>query len=121
MKTVLVVDDEYLIRWALHEGLNSSFRVLTASGVDEALRILDVERVEAVITDLRMPLRSGMELVKNLRGDRPDVKVFVMSAAANDDDLRRCFDLDVETVLRKPLELPVIRGMLEHHLVSHPD
>ncbi|HKS17227.1 MAG TPA: response regulator, partial [Planctomycetota bacterium] len=63
MKTVLVVDDEYLLRWALKEGLKDRYRILTAGSVDEAIRILETERVDAVITDIRMPMRSGVELV----------------------------------------------------------
>ena len=120
MKTVLVVDDEYLIRWALKEGLKDRYRVVTAASVDEALKAIEAERVDAVITDLRMPLRSGMELVKFLRGERPEVKVFVISAVGSDDEFNRCYDLDVEAVLRKPLELPLIRRIVEIHLNGAP-
>jgi two-component system response regulator PilR (NtrC family) len=120
MKTVLVVDDEYLIRWALKEGLKDRYRVLTAASVDEALKSMNAEPVDAVITDLRMPIRSGMELVKILRGEQPRVKVFVISAVGSDDEFNRCYDLDVEAVLRKPLELPLIRRMVELHLNGSP-
>lgn len=116
MKTVLVVDDEYLLRWALKEGLKDCYRILTAGSVDEAIRVLEAETVDAVITDIRMPMRSGVELVKHVRGSRPGVKVFVISAVGSDDDMRRCYDCDVEAVLRKPLELPLIRRMVELHL-----
>jgi len=116
VKTVLVVDDEYLLRWALNEGLKDRYRILIAGSVDEALKVLDAEPVDAVLTDIRMPLRSGVELVKRIRGERPDVKVFVMSAVGSDDDMRDCYDCDVEAVLRKPLEIPLIRRMLELHL-----
>jgi two-component system response regulator PilR (NtrC family) len=116
MKSVLIVDDEYLIRWALKEGLKQKYRMLTASGVEEALKILDADRVDAVITDIRMPIRSGIDLVKHLRGNRPGVKIFAITAAGSDDDLRRCYDLEVISVLRKPLELPVIRALLDRHV-----
>ena len=116
MRTVLVVDDEYLLRWALKEGLKDEYRILTAESVDEALMILASEEIDAVITDIRMPVRSGVELVKHLRATRPGVKVFVISAAGTDDDARRCYECDVEAVLRKPLEIPVIRRMVELHL-----
>jgi response regulator RpfG family c-di-GMP phosphodiesterase len=118
MKTVLVVDDEFLIRWALKEGLKERYRVLTVDSVDEALKVLASEPIDAVITDLRMPLRSGMDLVKFLRGERPDVKVFVISAVGSDDEFNRCYDLEVEAVLRKPLELPLIRRVMDLHLLG---
>lgn len=116
MKTVLVVDDEFLIRWALKEGLKERYRVLTVDSVDEALKFLATEPIDAVITDLRMPIRSGMDLVKFLRGERPEVRVFVISAVGSDDEFNRCYDLDVEAVLRKPLELPLIRRVIDLHL-----
>ena len=116
MKSVLVVDDEFLIRWALREGLKDRYRVTTASSVDEALEFIGSGPVDAVITDLRMPLRSGMDLVKFLRGERPEVKVFVISAVGSDDEFNRCYDLDVEAVIRKPLELPLIRRLMELHV-----
>ena len=115
MKTVLVVDDEYLLRWALNESLKDRYRILNAGSVDEALKVLDAEPVDAVLTDIRMPLRSGVELVKLIRGQRPEVKVFVMSAVGSDDDMRDCYDSEVEAVLRKPLEIPLIRRMMELH------
>lgn len=120
MKTVLVVDDEFLIRWALIEGLKDRYRILPASSVDEAVRILETESVDAVITDIRMPIRSGVELVKHVRGRHPGVKVFVISAAGTDDDMRRCYEFEVESVLRKPLELPLIRRMMDVHLSEAP-
>ena len=113
---MLVVDDEYLIRWAIQEGLRDHYKVWTAPSVAEALDVLRRERVDAVITDLRMPLGSGLDLVKTIRVEQPRVKVFVASSAGTDDDMRRCYDFDVEAVLRKPLELPVLRGMLDLHL-----
>jgi len=116
MKTLLVVDDEYLLRWALKEGLKDRYRILTAGCVDDAIRVLETEAVDAVITDIRMPMRSGVELVKHVRSNRPGIKVFVISAVGSDDDMRRCYDCDVEAVLRKPLELPLIRRMVELHL-----
>jgi len=116
MKTVLVVDDEYLIRWALKEGLKDRYRVLAASSVDEAIKIVESERVDAVITDLRMPLRGGVDLVKFLRGGHSVIKVFVISAVGSDDECNRCLDLDVEAVLRKPVEIPLIRRMMDLHL-----
>ena len=120
MKTVLVVDDEFLIRWALKEELKDRYRVLTAASVDEAMDVLESEKIDAVISDLRMPLCSGMELVKHVRGLRPEVKVFVISAVGSDDEFNRCYDLDVDAVLRKPLEIPLICRLLELHLDAPP-
>jgi two-component system response regulator PilR (NtrC family) len=115
-KTVLVVDDEFLIRWALQEGLKDRFRVLTAGTVAEALDTLEREAVDAVVTDLKLPDRDGLELIRHLRGFRPEMKVFVITAYGSDDVVDRLFALDVEAYVRKPFEIHLIRDMLEAHL-----
>ena len=112
MKTVLVVDDEYLIRWALKEGLKETFRVLTAASVPEALALLKAETVHAVVTDLRMPGGNGMQLVEALRAAGPEVKIFVISAYGSDDVIDRLFQLEVDGYVRKPFEIELVRDML---------
>ena len=116
MKTVLIVDDEYLIRWSLKEGLKDRFRVLTAATVREALALLQSETVHAVVTDLRMPGDNGMQLVEALRQRQTDVKVFVISAYGSDDVIDRLFQLDVDGYIRKPFEIELVRDMLETRL-----
>ncbi len=116
MKTVLIVDDEYLIRWSLKEGLKDHFRVLTAGAVAEALALLQAETVHAVVTDLRMPGGNGMQLVEALRQRQPDVKVFVISAYGSDDVIDRLFQLDVDGYIRKPFEIELVKDMLETRL-----
>jgi DNA-binding NarL/FixJ family response regulator len=121
MKTVLVVDDEYLIRWSLREGLKETFRVLTAGSVMEALDTLAKEPVDAVVTDLRMPGADGMELVEALRAARPSVKIFVISAYGSDAVIDRLFQLDVDGYIRKPFEIELVRDMLETRLRGPED
>lgn len=121
MKIVLVVDDEYLIRWSLREGLKDRFRVLTAGSVAEALDVLAKEPVDAVVTDLRMPGKNGMELVEALRAARPSVKVFVISAYGSDAVIDRLFQLDVDGYIRKPFEIQLVRDMLETRLTARTE
>ena len=96
--------------------MRDRFDVRIAASVDEALSVLQSMSIDAVLTDLRMPVKGGIELVKAVRSRWPGVKVFVMSAVGSDDDMRRCYDCDVEAVLRKPLEMPLIRRLFELHL-----
>ncbi len=119
MKTILVVDDEHLIRWSLYEGLKDRFNVLTAASVDRAVALLTKIKVDAVVTDIRMPGRDGMELVQMLRACAPDVKVFVITAYGSDELIDRVYALEIEGFIRKPFKIELIRDMLESHLVEH--
>lgn len=116
MKKVLVVDDEFLIRWSMQETLKDRFEVATAASVAEALRHIEQGRIDAIITDLRLPDGSGMELVEHLRAHQPWVKIFVVTAYGSDEIIDRLFALDVEAYLRKPFEMRLVRDMLEAHV-----
>src|SRR5690606_3852388 len=61
---VLIVDDEEIVRTALEQWLRlSGFATLTASSADEALVLLDESRPHVVLSDVRMPGLSGLDLM----------------------------------------------------------
>ena len=66
--TILVVDDEAYVRDSVMELIESKgFRALGAGGVAPAIAILAAEAVDAVLTDLKMPGGSGLELLEAVR------------------------------------------------------
>jgi CheY-like chemotaxis protein len=67
--TILVVDDDPDIRFALASILELSFDVIDAEHGAQALELLERHRVSLVITDVRMPVMDGRELVRRIRGD----------------------------------------------------
>ncbi len=81
--TILVVEDEILIRLAISDYLrNSGFRVLEASNAGEALSVFAAgEPIELVFTDVSMPGRmNGGDLARWIRQHFPDVKVLLTSS-----------------------------------------
>jgi DNA-binding response OmpR family regulator len=67
-ETLLVVDDAPATLEVLERNLASrGFRVFTAPGVAEAIRILNAVPVDLVITDLKMPGGSGLDLIRHVR------------------------------------------------------
>jgi len=80
---ILVVDDSEATLEVIQRNLTGAgYRVFTAPGVPEALRILEVTRLDLVITDLKMPKVSGMDLVKHVRQNCPDVEVMMITGYA---------------------------------------
>src|SRR4051794_6448169 len=61
--TLLVVDDEPYILPTLKALLMNEFDVFTASGADQAQQILQTQRIDVLLTDQRMPRRTGVELL----------------------------------------------------------
>ncbi|CAH2604289.1 Response regulator [Rhodovastum atsumiense] len=78
---ILVVDDEVEVREILAETLEDfGYSVMTAGNGEEALSVVLREHgVGLVITDVRMPGMTGLELADQIRHRRPDVKVVLIS------------------------------------------
>ncbi|MGG5288756.1 response regulator [Pseudomonas shirazensis] len=93
MKTILIVDDEYLIAEILGYALeDEGFLVEKANNGEKALDLLRKKPVDLVITDYMMPKKNGQELAKAIRKDPalshlPLILMSGAQAAQADDDL----------------------------------
>jgi CheY-like chemotaxis protein len=81
LRTLLVVDDDTVVREIVAERLEGSgYSVLQAAGGEDALRIVnDRSDVDLIITDVRMPGMSGVELMRRVASLGASVKVILMS------------------------------------------
>lgn len=80
-RTILLVDDEPGLLELLKEGLEDfNFFVFCATNGSEALEIMKMHQVDCLITDIKMPVMSGIELVTILRENRPTLPVFFITA-----------------------------------------
>jgi len=76
--TILIVDDEKHTREGLRQSLEEEFDVYTASNIDEALNVLDADRIDLVLTDLRLGGEDGMALIeKVLHRARPPICILM--------------------------------------------
>ncbi|MDH4231728.1 MAG: sigma-54 dependent transcriptional regulator [Nitrospirota bacterium] len=81
MPLALIVDDDRNIRTVLKGMLEESgFSVMTSQNVEEALPIIVEQDLDLVITDLKMPGKSGMDLLAECRGLKPAVPVIMVTA-----------------------------------------
>jgi putative nucleotidyltransferase with HDIG domain len=81
---ILIVDDEQAVRRLLSKGLEmEGFDCSDAPGGAEALKLLETQPFDAVISDLRMPGMSGQELLRAVREKHPRV-AFLMATAVDD-------------------------------------
>lgn len=120
-RTVLIVDDEAVIR----EVLSTLFQkqgcaVFTAPEGDAALRICRTSSVDLVITDLAMPDKDGFELVQQLRSEFPATKIMVMSGMSHPEGyLKASRHLGAHAALAKPFTLPSIWASAEALLTGN--
>jgi DNA-binding NtrC family response regulator len=78
--TILLVDDDSAIRRFVSVALDhNNFSITTAASAEEALPFLARDEFDLVITDFRMPGKSGEAVVNAVREKRPDAKVILMT------------------------------------------
>ena len=78
--TILVVDDEALICQQLERlYTHSGYRAVVGSSAEQALKKLEEEDIDLVVTDIRLPGMSGIELTKRMHEAYPDVPVIVIT------------------------------------------
>ncbi len=104
-RTILIVDDDVAMRDML-AGLfrDQGHEVLTAGSVDEALEIAGNAEPDAVLSDIRMPGRSGIELVGAMRSLRPDTPVVLMTAFGSIDSAVEAMRAGAYDYVTKPFE-----------------
>jgi DNA-binding response OmpR family regulator len=104
---VLIVDDEVLLLRTLSSALvEGGFDVLAASSAEEAELELDrSEPVDLLVLDVKLPGKSGLELLRERREQGFAGRAVVMTAFDNPDSERLCRTLTVDHYLRKPFDL----------------
>jgi two-component system response regulator (stage 0 sporulation protein F) len=114
---ILIIDDDphFLRVWSrILSGAN--FRVDTASGVNEALRILRDQRIDLVISDMRMPDTDGLSFVQEIRRVGNNLPVVILTAYGEVDTYLQAMNLGATEFLNKPIKsdelLRVVRACL---------
>ncbi|MDX1565789.1 MAG: sigma-54 dependent transcriptional regulator, partial [Phycisphaeraceae bacterium] len=94
------------------------FRAVTASNGTEAMELVRRHRPRAVVTDLKMPNMSGIELLENIRSADPDLPVILMTAYATVDTAVAAMKQGAFDYVQKPFEakhlVAVVRRAVEH-------
>lgn len=101
---ILVVDDENGPRQALRMLLKPFYEVLTATGADAALELLQQETVGVVITDLRMPGSSGIALLREVKTNWPEIEVIILTGYGQLDSAMAAIDLGAFAYVEKPFD-----------------
>jgi two-component system response regulator HupR/HoxA len=85
--TVLVVDDEAQVQASLQRCLEDDYRVLAVGSGSEALQLLEREPVDLVLCDQRMPEMTGVEFLREIRGQYPEVLRVLITGYTDPDDM----------------------------------
>jgi two-component system response regulator HydG len=101
--SILVVDDAPDTLEILQRNLSSQgYQVFSAGGVVEAIRLLDDHPVDLVITDLKMPKVSGLDLVRHVRANLRDTEIIMITGYASVEGAVQAIKVGAEEYLAKP-------------------
>ena len=118
--TVLIVDDETLLLRTLSNALRDvGYEVLSASSAEggEALLESRTGSVDLMLLDVKLPGRSGLDLLEQQRRQGYVGSAIVMTAFDSPDSEGRCRQLSVDRYLRKPFDLEAMLGLI-HDLLE---
>ncbi|MBI2709352.1 MAG: response regulator [Actinobacteria bacterium] len=120
---ILVVEDDPVILDLLVMSFElEGWTVVRASDGAEGLAVARAERPDAVVTDVMMPVHSGLDLLADLRGDADlaSIPVVVLSARALDRDVEAGFAAGADDYVTKPFEPDDLLERVEKLLGRRP-
>jgi DNA-binding NtrC family response regulator len=110
---ILIVDDEPNALKVLSAILNrSGYTSIGASDVDSAIRILNREDIDTIITDLKMPDKDGMDLFDYVRKNTPDIPVIFLTAYGTVDSAVQAITEGAFYYFIKPPDYNKLKGIL---------
>ncbi len=114
---ILVVDDEKLVRWSVAEGLRKEgFEVEEAKDAESAFGILRDSRIDLVLLDVRLPGKSGIDVLRTLRDEAHQAGVIMITAFSEVREAVESMKLGALDYLIKPVDADAIKLVIERVL-----
>jgi DNA-binding NtrC family response regulator len=104
---ILVVDDEAPVRDIIRKGLSQmgGFSVEVAQNGPEAIEKIEKDVFDLVLTDLKMPEMDGLQLLRTIKGTRPEVMVILMTAYGTIETAVEAMRIGANDYITKPIDL----------------
>jgi nitrogen regulation protein NR(I) len=116
MHTILIVDDDKSIRYSLKRMMEDKYSILTAKNGEEALERVKETFPDLIIMDIKMPGRSGIEILKEIKGMDPKSLVILMTAYGTTDTAIEAMKYGAFDYILKPFPIPRMKGLVEKAL-----
>ncbi|MBI5967720.1 MAG: sigma-54-dependent Fis family transcriptional regulator [Deltaproteobacteria bacterium] len=113
---ILIVDDEVRMQRIFEINLSPKYEVLTCGDGKEALGIVRGRDIGLMLTDLKMPGMNGVDLLKEVRKDRPDLPVIIMTAYGTVESAVQAMKEGAADYILKPIKMDEMEVLIEKTL-----
>lgn len=121
-ETILIVDDESIVREAIRDWLvDAGYEVTTAETGEKALEILGREQFGLIILDVRLPGKTGIRVLQELRDAGNTSKVIVITAYASPEMRAEATELGASHYLMKPIAPDELEKLVRETLPEPSD
>jgi DNA-binding response OmpR family regulator len=118
-KRILVIEDDQEMRSLLKDFFEEEgFEIDSVSNGSEAFRILIRELFDLVITDIRMPGLTGLDIIPGIKKLQPETPIIAITAFGSEEVHRRATERGVTAYLEKPLRFHELRTMIREIISS---
>lgn len=112
--SIWVVDDDESIRWVLEKGLTErGITVQTFDSANKVIEKLETENPQLILTDIRMPGKSGIDLLDQVKELRPEIPVIVMTAHSDLESAVESYEHGAWEYLPKPFDIEEAISMVQ--------
>lgn len=113
MATILIVDDDAVVRGMLLDLFSGTYECNTASTAEEAFEFLEIVDYDVVLTDIAMPGLNGIELLKRVQQKDPKTPVILISGKGSEEDSDSLTQMGAFAYVMKPFKLIQIEEIVQ--------
>ncbi len=111
--TILIIDDDKSIRYSLRRIFERDYNVLTASNGEEGLRIFSQNPIDIIIMDIKMPERSGIEVLREIKEIDQKSLVILMTAYGTTETAIEAMKYGAFDYILKPFTIQRLKELIE--------
>lgn len=103
-KRILAVDDAAFILSRITDALGKHYDMVTVNSGSRALKYLDKNKPDLILLDIRMPVRDGFDILREIRAmeDRADIPIIMLTAIEDKQSVMKGIELGVRDYILKP-------------------
>jgi len=118
-----VADDAHFFRELIKQVLKSTGGVCVGEAVDgqETIEMVKFQKPDLLILDLVMPIRSGLDVLKEIRSFNPHMKILICSTVDMDQYINKAYELGCTHYLTKPFKRDVLLNLIDELFDTHKE